>query len=52
MLSGDSEFLEDFENVSKYSHRVSMPDIPELPDIELKFEEVMDGQEANEGRSD
>jgi hypothetical protein len=52
MLSGDSELLEDFENVSKYSHRVSMPDIPELPDIELKFEEVMDGQEANEGRSD
>lgn len=52
MLSGDSELLDDFENVSKYSHRVSMPDIPELPDIELKFEEVMDGQEANEGRSD
>lgn len=46
--SGDTEILDDLDSVTRSQQRVQMPDIPELPDIELKFEEVTDGQETTE----
>jgi hypothetical protein len=49
--SGDQEILDDVETVTRHGQRMMMPDIPELPDIELKFEEVKDGQEEAEPRS-
>jgi hypothetical protein len=48
--SGDQEILDDVETVTRHGQRMMMPDIPELPDIELKFEEVTDGQEEAEPR--
>jgi hypothetical protein len=43
--------LDDVETVTRHGQRMMMPDIPELPDIELKLEEVTDGQEEAEPRS-
>ena len=48
------ELLEDFENVTKSSQRMMMPDIPEvpeLPDIELKLDEVINANEEKEYRT-
>jgi hypothetical protein len=48
ILSGDSEILDDIENFTRSSQRLKMPDIPELPDIELRMEEVIDVKEETE----
>ena len=50
ILAGDRETILDIENATRSSQRTTMPDIPELPDIELKLDEVIDAQEENEQR--
>lgn len=52
MLAGDRETILDIENATRSSQRTAMPDIPDLPDIELKLDEVIDAQEENEQRPD
>jgi hypothetical protein len=51
ILAGDHDTILDIENATRSSQRTTMPDIPELPDIELKLDEVIDAQEENEQRS-
>lgn len=50
ILTGDVETIEDIENFTRSGQRLKMPDVPELPDIELKFEEVIDVKEETEQR--
>ena len=50
ILSGDRETIEDIENFTRSQQRMKMPDIPELPDIELNLNEVIDAKEEAEQR--
>jgi hypothetical protein len=43
--NGDGEVLDDFDSITRSQQRLQFPEIPELPDIELKMDEVLDAKE-------
>lgn len=52
ITNGNGEVLDDFDAITRSKQRLQMPDIPELPDIELKMDEVIDGkEETDQGRT-